>query len=109
MLSKAQLNLLSDELKQALINLYQEDFDKLFLYGSYATGNFNEDSDIDFLLVLKEEKVSFGKEIRKTGNLIDSLTLKYNSTISLFPTSSISLQKENTPFIKNIKSYAIAV
>lgn len=109
MLSKAQLDNLSAELKQALIGLYGKDFDRLILYGSYAKGDFNDDSDIDFLLVLKEEKISFGKEIRKTGNIIDTLTLKYNNTVSLFPTSSSTLQKENTPFIKNIKRYAIAV
>ncbi|MEX0813879.1 MAG: nucleotidyltransferase domain-containing protein [Chitinophagales bacterium] len=32
------------------------DFVKVFLFGSYAKGNFNDDSDIDIAVILKDYK-----------------------------------------------------
>ena len=50
------------ELKAALISLYGERPEGVYLYGSYARGDFTEDSDIDVLLVLKGD-VKPGAEI----------------------------------------------
>jgi predicted nucleotidyltransferase len=42
-----------EELKGALVEVYGERPEGVYLYGSYARGDFTEDSDIDVLLVLK--------------------------------------------------------
>jgi predicted nucleotidyltransferase len=41
--------------------------DKIILFGSYAYGDPNEDSDLDLLVIkdMKEEKYKRGREIRK--------------------------------------------
>ena len=41
--------------------------DKIVLFGSYAYGNPNEDSDLDLLIIkdMQEEKHKRGREIRK--------------------------------------------
>ena len=47
-----------------VLNKYSEDLKKLwvehiYLFGSYATGNFNEESDIDLLIEWNEAKFSW--------------------------------------------------
>jgi predicted nucleotidyltransferase len=51
-----------EELKGALVEVYGERPEGVYLYGSYARGDFTEDSDIDVLLVLKGD-VKPGAEI----------------------------------------------
>ncbi len=41
--------------KQELANIYGKRFAKILLYGSYARGDFSDDSDIDFLVVFNED------------------------------------------------------
>jgi predicted nucleotidyltransferase len=43
---------IANEYASALKTKY--DFIKVFLFGSYAKGNYNEDSDIDIAVVLKD-------------------------------------------------------
>lgn len=41
------------ELKQALVQMYGERLEGIYLYGSYARGDFTQDSDVDVLVVLR--------------------------------------------------------
>ncbi len=53
-LTADQLRALSQDVKQALTELYGERLDRVILYGSYARGDFHNESDVDFLVVLKD-------------------------------------------------------
>jgi len=48
--------------------------EKAYIFGSYAVGNFNEDSDIDLALILKNLSNSFimQVELMKLGRKIDT-------------------------------------
>ena len=50
------------------------DFQKAYVFGSYASGNFNENSDIDLAIVFTELSNSFFMqvELMKLGRKIDS-------------------------------------
>lgn len=45
---------------------YGERLAKIVLFGSYARGDFNEDSDVDYLVVLDQENVSSFSEVSTT-------------------------------------------
>ena len=98
---------LSKELKSSMIALYGEDFDKLILYGSYARGDFHGESDVDFLLLLKNNEVKFGNEIFKIGSYRSNLGLKYDTKVSIFPLSSSKFNKKEKLFYQNIKQEGI--
>ena len=55
-LTAGQLQRLSQEVKQALTELYGERLDRVILYGSYARGDFHAESDVDYLVVLRDEE-----------------------------------------------------
>ncbi|WP_421827845.1 nucleotidyltransferase domain-containing protein [Larkinella sp.] len=45
---------------------YGDRLAKILLFGSYARGDFNEESDVDYLVLLDEENVSPFKEVATT-------------------------------------------
>ena len=51
------------QFKSLLTDLYGNRLSKLILFGSYARVEAREDSDIDFLVVLKDKEISVFKEI----------------------------------------------
>ncbi len=69
-LTANQLQTLSQEVKQALAELYGERLDQVVLYGSYAWGDFHAESDVDYLVVLRDE-------VRRMAPIIGPLALKY--------------------------------
>lgn len=42
------------ELKEGLLSIYGEQLKAVYLYGSYARGDYEEGSDLDMLVVLKD-------------------------------------------------------
>jgi predicted nucleotidyltransferase len=74
--------------------------DKIILFGSYAYGDPNEDSDLDLLVIkdMKEEKYKRGREIRKylRGTKVPMDLLVYtNQEIE-------KLRNDKNPFISHI-------
>ena len=45
---------------------YGDDIEAIYLYGSYARGDFDEDSDIDFAAIVKGERLDIQK--KNVGN-----------------------------------------
>ncbi len=94
------------ELKQILTNYYGERLAYLILYGSYARGDFNQDSDIDVLVVL-ENCISENKEIDIITDLKTDLCLDNEIFISTNPTTSLKFETSNYTYFRNIKKQGI--
>ncbi len=58
-----------------------------WLNGSYARGDQHEGSDIDFLVVLKEDNIKTGAELRFMNSKLYNLELRFNTSISAHPTT----------------------
>ena len=86
-LTADQLRSLSQEVKQALTQLYGDRLDRVILYGSYARGDFHNESDVDYLVVLRDEVVRSGTEIWHMSETVGDLCLKYEVHVSALPTS----------------------
>ena len=70
-----------------------------WLFGSYAKGNFNDDSDIDLALVLPEPTLSFDTDVRLMSLRKGNETMIETHTYSQHDFSS------NTPIIGQIKQF----
>lgn len=86
-LSPDELTNLSQDVKRVLTELYGDRLDRVMLFGSYARGDFHEESDVDYLVVLNDEEVKLGSEIWFMGDAIGDLVLRYDMTVSVKPTS----------------------
>jgi predicted nucleotidyltransferase len=81
------------EYKSGLQNLYGNDLAELILFGSHARGDFHNESDIDFALVLRRAAICPAVEILKVSPLSLQLELKYGVVLSTLP---VSEQKKET-------------
>lgn len=54
--------------------LYGSRLKTVILYGSYARGDFDQDSDIDIMILVDLED----QEIREKGHLLSDITFDYN-------------------------------
>ncbi|MEO8150819.1 MAG: nucleotidyltransferase domain-containing protein [Bacteroidia bacterium] len=63
--------------------LYGKRLSKIFLYGSYARGTQTDESDIDFLILLKDKNVSPFKEIDFYAKELWKLSDKHGVEISV--------------------------
>ena len=96
------------EFKVRLQNLYGDKFSSLILYGSYARGEFIEDSDIDLAVVLKGNIKPF-KEIDRMTAIAGDIDLKYCVLLSLYPVSEEGYQSCKTLLIMNIHEEGVLI
>ena len=96
------------ELKQSLTELYQEKLVKIILYGSQARGTATTDSDVDILVVLKDEVSAFD-EILRMAEITTTIGLKYDELISIFPIAESRFLAQLTPLLQNVKSQGIVL
>jgi len=93
---------LMKELKEGLVVIYEDRLKDLYLYGSYARGVAQSDSDIDVMIVLNNYE-SYGQEIDRTGELISKLSLDYGISISRVIMKEMQWKNSDTPLLRNIR------
>jgi len=84
---------IANEYKTSLRDLYGNELAELVLFGSYARGDYRNESDLDFAIVLRNPSTRPSAEIAKTSAIGSRLSLKYGIMISSLPTT---LEKKQT-------------
>ncbi len=97
------LNALTAKFKQAMEELYGERLAKVILYGSYARGDFQSESDVDFMVVLKDNELKRLQEIERTTDAVLRLFDKYGRLISCMPTTEETYTSNNFLFYRNVR------
>lgn len=100
---------LAREFAEKVRELYGDRLDKVVLFGSYARGEQHEESDVDFLVVLNDEKINAFAEISRMSGISALLGLKYNFWISTVPISMDKLLHGETALNFNIRKEGIVV
>jgi predicted nucleotidyltransferase len=94
------------EVKSQLACLYGARFKGLFVFGSYARDEANEESDVDLLIVLDDVE-DYSLEISATSELISEIALKYDLSLSRVFASEQDWRDNHTLFFKNVREEAI--
>ena len=102
-----EIKLLLNELKRGLTELYGERLKAVYLFGSYARGDYEDESDVDVMVVISDYQ-SYGEEIDRSGELISRLSLKYGVSISRVIMREIQWRRSDTPLLRNIRAEGVA-
>ncbi|GAA4470319.1 hypothetical protein GCM10023093_31390 [Nemorincola caseinilytica] len=82
----------------------------LILYGSYARGDHNADSDIDILVLLDKDKITF-EDRKRIGYPLYHIQVERDILISPFlcPRKKWEAERSVTPFYKNVAKDGIVL
>ena len=91
------------ELKKGLTKLYSTRLKAVYLFGSYARGDYDNNSDVDVLIVL-DNYTSYWDELVYSAELASNLSLEYNVTISRTIMTEDQWNKGDLPILRNIRA-----
>ena len=71
------------DLEKRLKNIYGEKLKKILLYGSYARGDNDEESDLDVMVLLDMDEKEIKRQHDKVLDVVVDLTTRYGIVLSV--------------------------
>jgi predicted nucleotidyltransferase len=103
------VNQIAREYKAALLSLYGRELAALILFGSHARGDYHDESDIDFAVVLNSAAGDGMDPIFETSEASAQLGSKYGYAISTLPVSVSKLQHSAQGVYREIRKEGIVI
>ena len=75
-----------------------------YLYGSFARGDYHDESDVDILLTVDMDRQQIASYRRAVSHVVSELSLRYDRTISVIvkPLALFERYREDLPFYRNV-------
>ena len=111
MCSQNKLNILLKEIAAIYRKVFGDDIVKIVLYGSYARGTFDAESDIDIAAIVKGEREELQRKLREVWVLSSDLELEYETILSLtvIPYEEFEKYRDALPYYRNIDKEGIDI
>lgn len=100
---------IAKEYKASLRELYGDELVELVLFGSHARGDYHEESDVDFAVVLRDDHVRTAADMTKTSVIDSRLSLKYGLILSSLHTSFNKKQTSMQGVYQDIRKEGIKI
>jgi predicted nucleotidyltransferase len=91
---------------RGLQGIYGERLRGVYLYGSYARGTADAESDLDVLVVL-EDFERYGDEVDRTSELVGALSLEHGISVSRVFVREREWREAPTTFLLNVRDEAL--
>ena len=108
---RASLQSILDQYKEDVLSILREKLVKIILYGSYARGDFREDSDIDLLILVNSAQDELGSFTDAIYDLSYDYDQEYDIEINPVVQSFATYNhwKTTYPFFLNVEKEGVAV
>lgn len=104
-------DMLLHETYDALHAMFGDNLQDVLLYGSYARGDFDEESDVDVMALVNLTREELAKKEREVSGISSDLDLKHDVVLSIvLQDTETFLQYRNAlPFFKNVMREGISI
>lgn len=105
------LLLLFGDLQKEIQPIFGDKLEKLVLFGSYARGEQEKDSDIDIMVLVDESEEKLKTYNQPMGHIMTELMMKHDRLISLIeiPAQRFNKYVEVLPFYKNVYDEGVEI
>lgn len=111
MCTKNELSSILNNMCKAYHDVYGTNIVNILLYGSYARGDYNNDSDIDIVAIVNGERYALQKKLVRVWDVSSDLELEYGVIVSptVIPLNEFILYKDILPYYRNIEKEGILI
>ena len=95
-------------LKAGLVHIYGDRLKAVYLYGSYARGDYRTGSDVDVMILLSDYQ-NYWEELRRTSELMSNVSLEYDLLVSRIFMTEARWKQPDTPLLRNIHQDGLPV
>lgn len=111
MCSKQELESILRKVAAAYRLIYGDDLVKILMYGSYARGDFDADSDVDIAAIVKGDRQILQNDLKKVWDVSSDLELEYETIVSptVIPFDEYEKYREDIPYYRNIEKEGVVI
>lgn len=105
MCTQAQLNAIANAMVNCYRSIYGKNIAGIFLYGSYARGDYNHESDIDITTAVRGKRLDLQNKLKAIWNASADIGLEHDVVISpaVISYDEFEQYKETLPYILILK------
>lgn len=111
MCTKNDLKMILKKITEVYRSVYGEDIVRIVLYGSYARGDYKNNSDIDIVAIVRGERSHLQENLKKIWDISSDLELEYGTIVSptVIPFEEFEKYKEDLPYYRNIQNEGVDI
>ena len=110
--TEAELKQILDELIKNVIPIFGEKLKRVILFGSYARGDYDEESDIDVMFLIDDDaRILHSKYRKAVREIISDIDFKYGTLLCSVLQNERDFYEciDNIPFYRNVEKEGITL
>lgn len=111
MCRKQELDCILEILSKVYQSVYGENLEKVILYGSYARGDYDSESDIDVVALVRGDRKQLQEQLKQIWDVSAELELQYGTIVSptVIPYEEYEQYREDLPYYRNIEKEGVEI
>jgi predicted nucleotidyltransferase len=111
MCTRNELEMILRQMVQIYQSVYGDRIVKIILYGSYARGDYQSDSDVDIVAIVQGERPDLQEQLKRIWDVSFELELEYGAILSptVIPYEEYEKYKDSLPYYRNIENEGVDI